>query len=116
LILGPDLLNLVQDDRIKPIFYQINSSPATLNDQVMKHLISEEGIHYYSDKADRNKQAVLYCYYVQHEMADKQEMYPLQLHKRSFYFVDFISRKNPCLEHVALFENLWLTLCEVFSR
>ncbi|KRX30388.1 hypothetical protein T03_5089 [Trichinella britovi] len=32
------------------------------------------------------------------------------------YFVDFISslRKNPCLEHVALFENLWLTLCEVF--
>ncbi|KRY14033.1 hypothetical protein T12_13822, partial [Trichinella patagoniensis] len=38
----------------------------------------------------------------------------------SQYFVDFISnnrnslRKNSCLEHVALFENLWLTLCEVF--
>ncbi|KRX37411.1 hypothetical protein T05_14794, partial [Trichinella murrelli] len=32
------------------------------------HMISIEGIHYYSDKADRNKQAVLYCYYVQHEV------------------------------------------------
>ncbi|KRX21944.1 hypothetical protein T07_4357 [Trichinella nelsoni] len=35
---------------------------------------------------------------IKKDMADKQEMYPLQLHKR----------KNPCLEHVALFENLWL--------
>ncbi|KRZ87204.1 hypothetical protein T08_14761, partial [Trichinella sp. T8] len=63
------------------------------------------------------------------EMADKQEMYPLQFHKRSFViftcyiyycYISLAIRqmskiKNPCLEHVALFENLSsCEVCEVF--
>ncbi|XP_003379418.1 hypothetical protein Tsp_03080 [Trichinella spiralis] len=35
--------------------------------------ISKEGIHYCSDKADRNKQAVLYCYYILEKFTGEAE-------------------------------------------
>ncbi|KRZ50188.1 hypothetical protein T02_546 [Trichinella nativa] len=57
---------------VEPVLYQKVMNYFYFNiirviERYSYHMISKEGIHYYSDKADRNKQAVLYCYYVQHK-------------------------------------------------